>query len=115
VLLQYALGHTLAHGNHANVWERGQSGGGMELGTMAAFLVLEDKEHALKRGAKPFARLASVESDRVKRTPGAIAAALERMWSGLAAKIAPQNAAILSGACGIEPASGEERAFQRAC
>ena len=33
-----------------------RDGGGMELGTLAAFLVLEEKSHALKRGAKPFAR-----------------------------------------------------------
>ncbi len=45
------------------------------------FLVLEEKQHALNRGAKPFARLTSIESDHVKRTPGAIKAALERMWS----------------------------------
>ena len=56
----------------------------MELGTIGAFLVLEEKQHALKRGAKPFARLTRIESDHVKRTPGAITAALERMWSGVA-------------------------------
>jgi len=83
----------------------------MELGTIAAFLVLEEKQHALKRGAKPFARLTSIESDHVKRTPGAISATLERMWSGIGARVKPENAAVISGATGIEPATSEERAF----
>lgn len=83
----------------------------MEVGTIAAFLVLEEKEHALKRGAKPFARLSNIEADRVQRTPGAIADTLERMWSRIAGRIQPENAAIISGATGLEPITTEERAF----
>jgi 3-oxoacyl-[acyl-carrier-protein] synthase II len=111
MLLPYALGRTLAHDQHTDVWERLAAGGGMEFGTIAAFLVLEEKHHALDRGAEPIARLASVESDQVRRTPGAITAALERMWSHIAAKVKPENAAILSGASGIATATEEERQF----
>src|ERR1700741_1142449 len=78
---------------------------------MARFLGLEDKQHAHRRGAKPFARLSSIESDQIKRTPGAITAALERMWSGVAQRVKPENAAVLSGATGVEPITAEERAF----
>lgn len=111
ILLTYALGRTLAHDRHSGVWERLAAGGGMELGSIAAFLVLEERQHALDRGAKPIARLASVESDQIRRTPGAIAETLERMWSHMATKVDPENAAILSGASGIEAATKEERAF----
>jgi 3-oxoacyl-[acyl-carrier-protein] synthase II len=83
----------------------------MELGTIAAFVVLEEKQHAHKRGAKPFARLTSIDSDQVRRTPGATTATLERMWSRVAQRVKPENAAILSGASGVEPVTGEERAF----
>ena len=111
VVLYFVLARALTHDKHTHVWERAATGGGMELGTIAAFLVLEEKQHALKRGAKPFARLTSIESDHVKRTPGAVTAALERMWSGIGARVKPQNAAVISGATGIEPATSEERAF----
>jgi 3-oxoacyl-[acyl-carrier-protein] synthase II len=111
VILHYVLAKYLIHNQHTGVWQRAANGGGMELGTIAAFLVLEEKQHALKRGAKPFARLTSIESDQIKRTPGAITGVLERMWSGIAKRVKPENAAILSGASGVEPVTGEERAF----
>jgi 3-oxoacyl-[acyl-carrier-protein] synthase II len=83
----------------------------MELGTLAAFLVLEEKGHALARGAKPFARIAAVAADHVKRVPGAITAALEAMWSGIAPRLDPARAAIVSGATGVTSPTAEERAF----
>ena len=111
VILYYVLAKCLTHDQHTRVWERAANGGGMELGTIAAFLVLEEKEHALQRGAKPFARLTSIESDYVRRTPGAITATLERMWAGIAQRVKHENAAILSGATGVEPVTAEELAF----
>src|SRR5882724_13276290 len=75
VMLHFALGRRLARGAPAPVWERT----GMELGTIGAFLVLEEKRHAENRGAKPFARIAAVASDHVRRTPGTVTAALARM------------------------------------
>jgi 3-oxoacyl-[acyl-carrier-protein] synthase II len=111
VVLHYVLGRTLTHDKHTHVWERAAAGGGMELGTVAGFLVLEEKQHALNRGAKPFARLTSIESDHVKRTPGGIKGALDRMWSGIAARVKPDNAAVLSGATGIGAVTAEELAF----
>ena len=64
VILYFVLAKCLTHDQHTRVWERAAIGGGMELGTIAAFLVLEEKQHAVKRGAKPFARLTSIESDQ---------------------------------------------------
>ncbi|MEA2879447.1 MAG: 3-oxoacyl-[acyl-carrier-protein] synthase [Hyphomicrobiales bacterium] len=111
VILYFALARALMHDHHSHVWERAAAGGGMEIGTIAAFLVLEEKQHALNRGAKPFARLSSIESDRVQRKPGAITDTLERMWSRVAGRVQPQNAAVISGASGLEPITTEERAF----
>ena len=107
VMLHFALGRRLARGESKGVWERH----GMELGTIGAFLVLEEKAHAQARGAKPFARIAAVASDHVKRVPGAVTAALERMWSAVAPRLDAAQAAVISGASGVAPATGEERAF----
>jgi len=107
VMLHFALGRRLARGEPKPVWERG----GMELGTIGAFLVLEEKAHAQARDAKPFARIAAVTSDHVKRAPGAVTGALERMWSKIAPKLNATQAAVISGASGVAPATEEERAF----
>jgi 3-oxoacyl-[acyl-carrier-protein] synthase II len=79
------------------------------LGSLGAFLVLEERRHAQARGAKPLARLAAVVSERSSRPPGAVTAALSRMWQGLTPRTG--GIAIISGATGAEPATGEERAF----
>jgi 3-oxoacyl-[acyl-carrier-protein] synthase II len=107
VMLHFALGRRLARGEPRPVWGRE----GMELGTIAAFLVLEEKQHAHKRGASPFARLSAVVSDQTKRTPGAVTAALERLWGKVAAPLEPATTAVISGASGVAPATQEERAF----
>ena len=107
VMLHFALGRRLARGEPKPAWERS----GMELGTIGAFLVLEEKAHAQARDAKPFARIAAVTSDHVKRAPGAVTGALERMWSKIAPKLNATQAAVISGAAGVAPATEEERAF----
>jgi 3-oxoacyl-[acyl-carrier-protein] synthase II len=107
VMLHFALGRRLARGEPRPVWERQ----GMELGTIGAFLVLEERQHAQKRGATPFARLSAVVSDQVKRAPGAVTAALERLWGKIADRLDPAAAAVISGASGVAPATAEEHAF----
>ena len=44
----------------------------LALGTLGAFLVLESRDSATARNAKPLARLTSVQSDRARRQPGAV-------------------------------------------
>jgi 3-oxoacyl-[acyl-carrier-protein] synthase II len=107
VMLHFALGRRLAHGESRPVWERG----GMELGTMGAFLVLEEKAHAQARGATPFARLKAIASDQARRTSGAVTAVLEKLWENVATTIDPSAAAVLSGASGVTPATREEQDF----
>jgi 3-oxoacyl-[acyl-carrier-protein] synthase II len=111
LILYYVVAKALTHDKHTRVWERAAQGGGMELGTIAAFLMLEERRHAVNRGAKPFARLARIDSHQAKRAPGAVTAVLDGMWSGLAGRVKPENAAFISGATGLEPITSEERAF----
>jgi 3-oxoacyl-[acyl-carrier-protein] synthase II len=112
VVLHYAMGRCMASGDHAGVWER--TDGGMELGTLGAFLVLEEKAHATARGAKPFARISTVVAEHTHRRDGETAGALARMWNAVAPKLDAARAAIISGASGANPATADERKFLQA-
>jgi 3-oxoacyl-[acyl-carrier-protein] synthase II len=110
LLMIYEFGKFALKDRYSRVWERGEQGG-IALGTLGAFLVIEAREHAEKRGAKPLARLTAVVSDRSNRKPGATAAVLAKLWDKIKDKVASGHAAVLSGATGAEPATREERAF----
>jgi len=110
LLMLYEFGKYSLKNNFAPVWERGEAGG-FALGSLGAFLVIEAREHAEKRGAKPMARLVSVLSDRSKRAPGTINAALTKLWDKIKSKVKTGQAAIISGATGAVPATADERSF----
>ena len=110
LLLLYEAGGHMLHGDYKQVWERS---GGMVLGSLGAFLVLEERNHARARGAKPLARLAAVLSERSSRPAGAVTAGLARMWQRLAPPAAGGGIAIISGATGAQPATAEELDFLR--
>jgi 3-oxoacyl-[acyl-carrier-protein] synthase II len=110
LLTLYEFGSFNLKSRYAPVWERGDTGG-FALGSLGAFLVIEAREHAEKRDAKPLARLRAVVSDRSKRAPGDVTAALRRMWDKVKPQLRPGHAAIISGASGAPPATAEERAF----
>jgi 3-oxoacyl-[acyl-carrier-protein] synthase II len=109
LLLIFEQASNLLKETFAPVWDRGPRGG-MALGNMGAFLVLESRDHAQSRGARPRARLSSVCADRNRRQPGDIEATLRRQWDTIAAKVDRAHAAVISGATGIEPATSAERA-----
>jgi 3-oxoacyl-[acyl-carrier-protein] synthase II len=102
-------GYALKH-QFAPVWKRAPKGG-FALGSLGAFLVIESRAHADARGAKRLARLSRVLSDRSRRRPGDVEAALTRMWNRLDGNVNETGTACLSGATGAEPATSEERAF----
>jgi 3-oxoacyl-[acyl-carrier-protein] synthase II len=109
LLLLYGSGGHMLRDTYHPVWER-TTAPGMVLGSLGAFLVLEASGHAQARGAKPLARLSRVLSERSSRPAGAVTAALARMWQSVGAP-AVSGTAVISGATGSEPATGEERAW----
>jgi 3-oxoacyl-[acyl-carrier-protein] synthase II len=111
LILIYEAGGYALKDHFAPVFERASSGGGMALASLGAFLVLEAAEHAQSRGVRPIARLTRVFSERSARGAGATAVALGRMWTTIEPLLAPGRYAIISGATGAEPATGEEREF----
>jgi 3-oxoacyl-[acyl-carrier-protein] synthase II len=105
VLLIYEMGGFLWKKPYVPVRERSPEGGGMILGSGACFLVLESREHAEKRGAKPLAQLAGVASDRSRRKPGSVEQALR----GLAGKLEAKPDVVISGATGVKGITEEEQ------
>jgi 3-oxoacyl-[acyl-carrier-protein] synthase II len=110
LLLLYAFGKHALKERFAPVWQRAQNAG-IALGSLGAFLVLEARDHALARGAKPVARLSRVVCDHSNRQGDATAATLSRLWQGVAGDRTPEGLAIISGATGAEPATSAERAW----
>jgi 3-oxoacyl-[acyl-carrier-protein] synthase II len=106
VLLIYEMGGFLWKKPFASIWERPSDGGGMILGSGGCFLVLESREHAAARGAKPLAAIAGVASDRSRRQPGSVETALH----GLSRQLGAKPDVVLSGATGIKGITDEERA-----
>lgn len=100
-LLPHVLGHYLYSGGKEPIAERQANGGGMRMGSVGAFLVLEEADHAKSRGAKPYAKLTSVTSDLGKREGEKGTARLDVMMSGMGAT--PD--AVISGATGVAAAT----------
>jgi 3-oxoacyl-[acyl-carrier-protein] synthase II len=110
LLAQYDFGGYLLKGGYRPVWERATDGG-FAAGSLGAFLIIEERTHAERRGTKPFARLTSAISDRGERKPGAVTQTLRGLWGKIAPSLAPGHHAVFSGASGAEPSTGEERAL----
>ena len=81
------------------------------MGSVAAFLVLEAREHAEARGRKPYARLGPVLSDRCARRPGEAAANARKQFEEIRKAARHKPLAVLSGATGLAGPTREEREF----
>jgi 3-oxoacyl-[acyl-carrier-protein] synthase II len=111
MLLLYALGSFLLKDRYRPVWERSEQPG-VAPGSLGAFVVIEAREHALARGASAIARLSALRSARAdRRHAGAITQSLAQMWEQFEPLYDANHLAVISGATGVEPATGEERAF----
>lgn len=108
LVLLFRLGTPLLEAPFRPVWDRGPNGA-LALAAMGAFVVLESREHAEKRGAKPIAKLSRVLSNRNPRRPGDTAATLQTEWSSIEKSVNRNSAVVISGASGAEPATSEER------
>jgi 3-oxoacyl-[acyl-carrier-protein] synthase II len=111
LLMLYEFGGLMLKEKYVPIWERKDGNSGFAMASLGAFLVIEARDHAEKRGAKPLARLTAVVSDRANRKPGTITQALSRLWDRIKTKIDSGHMAVLSGATGVNPATAEERVF----
>ena len=110
LLILYEFGDFNLKGKYAPIWARDKDHGGFALGSASVFLVLESRDHAEARGAKPYARLSKVVSDLAQRKQaGAIAKSLEQLWPKLGTLGA--DGGLITGATGAEPVTSEEKAF----
>ena len=108
--LAYELCGALWHGPFKSVWERSGEGGGFVMGSLGAFLVLESDAHAKARGQKPYAKIAGVASGRLRRARkenGAIHR-VDALLDGLVPPLDEGSLGVLSGASGVESATGDE-------
>jgi 3-oxoacyl-[acyl-carrier-protein] synthase II len=109
LLILYEFGDFNLKDRFAPVWAR-EKHSGFALGSAGVFLVIESREHAEARGARPYAKLTSVVADLAQRKqPGAVTKSLETLWSKLG--VGGNNGALITGATGVQPVTSEEKAF----
>lgn len=108
-ILHFELGHMNWTKPWAPVWERPKEGGGTILGSVGAFLVIEAREHAEKRGARPIARLSKVSSDRTRRRDGDAEHTMAVQWNEISPGLVPGATVVVSGATGVSEAVAIER------
>lgn len=108
-ILIFETGHQLHQGQWQPVWSRDGDGGGLIAGSGAAFLVLETREHAQKRGRTSYAAVERVVSGRARRSSGQLEAGIAELASQ-AGLDAPHL--VISGASGLHgPTAAEKSAL----
>jgi 3-oxoacyl-[acyl-carrier-protein] synthase II len=111
VLLGSELEQILYRGSFRSVWERREHGGGVVLGSLGAFLVLESARHARQRDRQPYARIGAIAATRSRRLAGDATVALWKLFSTMELEPTANELYVLSGASGVEPTTSEERNF----
>jgi 3-oxoacyl-[acyl-carrier-protein] synthase II len=108
LLMLYEFGGFCLKDAFHPVWER-ESAPGFALASLGAFLVLESRAHAEGRKAAPLAKLSEIAINWSVRRLGSVEASLETMWRSF--HVDTDDAVVISGATGAEPATREERTF----
>lgn len=111
ILLHYEMGRLLWKQGFAGIWSRQAQGGGMVLGSLGCFLVIESREHAAARGAPALAHIAAILTDRSRRRPGEATANAARQFEAMRQHLEPPHAAVISGATGVAGVTTEEADF----
>jgi 3-oxoacyl-[acyl-carrier-protein] synthase II len=110
LLILYEFGDFNLTDRFAPVWARDKDDSGFALGSAGVFLVMESREHAEARDAKPYAKLTKVVADLAQRKqPGAVTKSLEALWPKLGAL--GDDGVLITGTTGVEPVTSEEKAF----
>jgi 3-oxoacyl-[acyl-carrier-protein] synthase II len=111
MLLNYELGRTMWTRPYAPVWARQAEGGGIVLGSVGCFLVIESRAHAAARGVPALAGISAIGTDRSRRRPGEAAANAAGQLEAMRSLLDMPHAAVISGASGAPAATTEERGF----
>ena len=111
ILLLHEMGGYLRHAPFEPVWARQASGGGMVLGSLGCFLVIESRAHAAQRGVPAYARIAAIHTDRCRRGPDEASRNARAQFASVEAMLDRSAAAVISGASGASAATQEEGAF----
>lgn len=99
-----------ATGDWHPIWSRSaDNGGGMIMGSVGAFLVLESRAHAKARGAHIYAVIDAIEGDRGQRDEGRLEKRLARL-AGHASGLSAQDTVVFSGTSGVVDLAARERA-----
>jgi 3-oxoacyl-[acyl-carrier-protein] synthase II len=113
ILLHFEMGGLLWKREFAGIWQRQVQGGGLILGSVGCFLVIESRTHAAARGATPLGHIAAIATDRSRRRPGEALASASRQFEAMRSHLDPSHAAVISGATGVSGAVAEEAEFLR--
>ncbi|MCZ4092960.1 beta-ketoacyl-ACP synthase [Sinorhizobium psoraleae] len=109
LLIEAIQGHAL--GDWHPIWSRKpEDGGGLILGSVGAFLVLESRQYAEARGARIYASVEAIGGDRGSRQDGRLEARLADL-AAPAAAFEPQSTVIFSGTSGFHDLARREKAF----
>ena len=109
LLLIEAIGG-LSRGPFQPLWSRDAAeGGGVVLGSVGAFLVLEQRDHAAARGATIYAAIDAIEGDRGSRDEGKLEARLGRLLEP-AEGLSAAETVVFSGASGLIDLARREKA-----
>ncbi|WP_275783209.1 beta-ketoacyl-ACP synthase [Pararhizobium gei] len=109
LLVEAIQGHAL--GNWQPIWSRKpEHGGGMILGSVGAFLVLESRGHATARGARIYATIDAIGGDRGSRDGDRLEQRLDYLTTP-AADADPASTIVFSGTSGFHDLAAREKAF----
>ena len=101
-------------GDWQPIWSRKrQDGGGLILGSVGAFLMLESREYAEARGARIYATLDAIGSDRGSRSDGKLEARLADLAQP-ADTLDPAQTVVFSGTSGRHDLVAHEKTFLEA-
>src|SRR5260370_7938091 len=109
LMILYEFGDFNLTDKFSGVWAR-ENNSGFAMGSAGAFLVMESREHAEARGAKPYPKLTRVFSALAHRNhPRALTKSLQALWTKLG--ILNDNGSLITGATGGDPVTTAEKAF----